>query len=180
MQHPTTFTTDQEAIEERLHHLGQDPAFTYYAFIEGGSYILLNGSPSNNKEIGSVQLPSAIQIAYLVNTASDPERRQAAREGISKMYTFLKESEKQLSQIEKEEEQKAMVMKTRSAWIADTPVMFDMDTKACECWQYRMTGDCWCDETCSALNGCSACLWWEYKFHLFIPMHFQYRLSTCL
>ena len=163
MQHDSVSYTDQESVREQLQDLllGQDysttTASTYYVFIEGSSFMLLNGpSSTEEKKIGAIVLPSALQIAYLVNTAeSDRERRQAAREGISKMYGFLTESVEALNRIDSKEAKK--VVGARSAWIADTP-MTDYDTKTCDCRQYQLTGDCLCDETCSALNGCRMCM----------------------
>ena len=162
MQHVSASYTDQESVRKQLQDLllGQDysPTFTYYVFIEGSSFMLLNGpSSTEEKKIGAIALPSALQIAYLVNTAgSDPERRQAAREGISKMYAFLTESVLELNRIDSKEAKK--LVGARSAWIADTPVTFDCDTKTCDCRQYQLTGDCLCDETCCALNGCRMCM----------------------
>ena len=158
MEHPATLLTDQDSIQDRLRHLGQDPAFTYYVYIEGSSVMLINGPPSNDKKIGVMKLPSAIQIAYLTHTAFDSEQRQAAREEASKMYSFLAETIANLNRMDaKEEAEKKNSDGRRSAWIANTSVT-TMDTKACECQQYRLTGDCWCDESCCALNGCPACL----------------------
>jgi len=34
---------------------------------------------------------------------------------------------------------------TSSSWIPMTPVSHDYDTKTCECYQYEVTGDCWCE-----------------------------------
>lgn len=157
MSHSSTHVTDQESMQERLLELGQDPELTYYVYMEGSSNLLLNGPPSKDKQIGGIMLPSAMQIVYLTRTgAFDPEKRQAAREEISKMYTLLTQSVFQLNRLDAKEAKKNNSA-ARSGWLAGAPLL-TFDTKSCICLQYQRTGDCLCDETCSALNGCPACL----------------------
>lgn len=157
------FNTDQESLTQRLSKLGCSTEHTYYVWIEDGNFMLLNGA-KQSETIQSILLPSALQIAFLVNTADNEERREAARDQIANMYNFLTQSVLELDRAEekeakkKKQKQKTKEMKTKqkcespqtkpassSSWIPMTPVSHDYDTKTCECYQYEVTGDCWCE-----------------------------------
>ena len=138
---------DQDSIRQRIHALGHDPKDTYYAWIEGSSVMLLNGPlRSDPPIIQNIVLPSAMQIAYLVSTASDAERRDAAREHIAKMFSFLTESEGRLKRIEEDEA-------TRRFASVSPPDSL----RECGCYQYQLTGDCYCTDFCKDIGGCRFC-----------------------
>ena len=61
----------QSLIEQQINSFGLNGETVYYVWREDGNYMLLYGESPNESSIQTILLPSAIQIAYLVNTATD-------------------------------------------------------------------------------------------------------------
>ena len=79
------------------------------------------------------------------------------------MYAFLTQSVSRLNRADEKDRKRKKRARRNDMSKADGEMdscdyrLLHTDTKSCYFRQCALTGDCWCDDSCSALNGCIHC-----------------------
>ena len=123
--------------------------------------------------------PTPNDISNSISLAKCEEERNAVRQQVSQLLSFCTEALLKLDKAEVKEKQKEKMKKRRlpsRSSINDVPTMdttpmvatsgmqhhHDISgphhhSRFCNCDEYACSGDCYCDELCSAVGGCRMC-----------------------